>query len=570
MHGRTLCENRESPSFPVADGCRGTRREVYGRNPAMNERGKSDRSDVPTKPPNKEGRGGERRHGNPYTGTKVETPDTAKGEPTGERASTEPTAEAVEGRDLANGNPEPQNARRTQGRESVSKAWQRVRAAARRDKGARFTSLFHLVYDVQTLRWSFQDLKRNAAPGVDGVTWKQYDENLEGNLADLSSRLRRGAYRAKPVRRAYIPKADGRQRPLGVTALEDKLVQRAAVWVLSAIYEVDFYGFSYGFRPERGCHQALDALSVGIQRKNVSWILDADIRGFFDAIDRGWLVKFIEHRIADKRVVRLIQKWLNAGVLEDGQLQHPEGGTPQGGSISPLLANIYLHYAFDQWAHQWRERQAQGDVIIVRYADDFVVGFAKKAEAERFLGELRERLARFSLELHADKTRLIEFGRFAATGREKRGLGKPETFNFLGFTHLCAKTRKGWFQVRRLTMQKRMRAKLQEVKAELARRCHDPVPEVGKWLGSVVRGHLQYFGVPLNYQALAAFRREVCDHWRRALLRRSQKARMSVGRMGRLAERWLPPVRILHPYPSNRLRVTAPRRANTRGKSPVR
>jgi group II intron reverse transcriptase/maturase len=440
----------------------------------------------------------------------------------------------------------------------------RVRIAARKDKRLRFTALLHHISDIEALREAYFRLNRKAAPGVDEVTWHEYGENLEENLQELSQRLKRGAYRAKPVRRTYIPKADGRQRPLGVTTLEDKLVQLAVVAVLNAIYEVDFLGFSYGFRPGRGQHDALDALAVGLERKKVSWVLDADIRGFFDAISHEWMVKFLEHRIADRRVVRLIQKWLNAGVMEEGKLTQPEVGTPQGGSVSPLLANVYLHYVLDLWAQQWRQKQSRGDVMIVRYADDFIVGFQHKSDAERFLSELRERFAKFGLELHPDKTRLLEFGRFAAANREKRGSGKPETFNFLGFTHVCGQTKKGWFQVRRLTMRKRMRAKLLEVKTELGRRWHDPVPEVGRWLGSVVRGHFQYYGVPLNFQALESFRTQVKWHWQRALLRRSQKATFSWRRMRRLADLWLPRVRIYHPYPTERLRVP------TQGRSPVR
>jgi len=503
----------------------------------MNGTRKSDSPIVPTKRPNKAG---------------------------------QPVAEAAEGRGLAKGNSSSQNVRRTQSRIRMRSARARVRVAARKDKRLRFTALFHHVYNIDALREAFYCLKREAAPGVDGVTWQQYGENLEENLQDLSAQLKRGAYRAKPVRRVYIPKADGRQRPLGVTALEDKLVQLAVVRVLNAIYEADFLGFSYGFRPERGQHNALDAVVVGLERKKVSWVLDADIRGFFDAIDHGWMMKFVEHRIADRRVVRLIQKWLNAGVLEDGKLAQVEVGTPQGGSISPLLANIYLHYVLDLWAHSWRRKRAQGDVIIVRYADDFIVGFQYKSDAEQLLAALRERFAKFRLELHPDKTRLIEFGRFAAVSRERRGLGKPETFNFLGFTHACTKTQKGWFQVRRLTMRKRMRAKLQEVKTDLARRRHEPVPEVGQWLRSVVLGHYQYYGVPLNFQALVSFRSQVKWLWQRSLSRRSQKAHVGWRRMRRLAERWLPEPRIYHRYPSERLRVSTCSQGHTQGRSPVR
>jgi RNA-directed DNA polymerase len=499
----------------------------------MNERGKSDRPVVPGKPANKGG-------------------------------GQTPSAERVEGRGLAKGNPNQQNGSRTQCRTDPPSELERVRQAARRDKGLRFTTLWHHVYDIGRLRKAYRELKREAAPGVDGQTWEQYGEPLEANLRDLSERLRRGAYRAKPVRRVYIPKPDGRQRPIGVPTLEDKIVQRATADVLEAVYEMDFLGFSYGFRPKRGAHNALDALSVGLVKRKVNWVLDADIRGFFDAIDHGWMVKFIEHRIADRRVVRHIQKWLNAGVLEEGRRTYPEAGSPQGGSISPLLANVYLHYVFDLWADHWRRTQAHGEVIIVRYADDFVVGFQDRADAERFLGELRERFRKFHLELHADKTRLIEFGRYAAERRERGGNGKPETFNFLGFTHVCGKDRRGWFVVLRQTMRKRMQAKLKEIKEALRRRMHAAIPEVGRWLRAVVDGYYRYYAVPRNYPALQSFRYEVVRLWRQTLRRRSQKTRITWERMAALAKRWIPAPRILHPYPEERLIVS------TQGKSPVR
>jgi group II intron reverse transcriptase/maturase len=420
----------------------------------------------------------------------------------------------------------------------------------------RFTALLHHVYDLEMLREAYFCLKREAAPGVDQVTWRQYGETLEDNLQDLAGRLKRGAYRAKPVRRVFIPKADGRQRPLGVTTLEDKLVQRATVEVLNAIYETDFLDFSYGFRPGRSQHNALDALYAGLLTKKVNWVLDMDIRGFFDAIDHGWLVKFVEHRIADRRVVRLIQKWLNAGVQEDGTRTRSEQGTPQGGSASPLLANIYLHYVFDLWAQRWRQTQASGDVVVVRYADDIVVGFQYESDAERFWAELAERFSKFALELHPDKTRLIEFGPFAARDRERRGQGKPETFDFLGFTHICGKKRNnGRFTVLRQTIRKRLQAKLRLVKIELRRRLHDPVPEVGKWLRSVVGGHIRYYGVPSNSRALYHFRFAVGRLWYRSLRRRSQKTRLTWERMRCLIGRWLPPAHICHPYPLRRLGV---------------
>ena len=431
-----------------------------------------------------------------------------------------------------------------------------MRKAAKEDKKQRFTALLHHIYDIDRLRAAYGEIERNAAAGIDGETWRHYGWDLEANLRDLSERLKRGAYRAKPVRRVFIPKADGRQRPLGVTALEDKIVQRATVEVLNAIYETDFLGFSYGFRPGRSQHNALDALYAGLLTKKVNWVLDLDIRGFFDAIDHGWLVKFVEHRIADRRVVRLIQKWLNAGVLEDGKRMRVEQGTPQGGSASPLLANIYLHYVFDLWVQAWRRNRAHGDVIVVRFADDIVLGFQNRSEAEQFQAELRERFAKFHLELHSEKTRLIEFGPLAAEQRRKRGEGKPETFDFLGFTHICAKKRSnGRFTVLRQTIRKRLQAKLNEVKAELRRRMHDPVPEVARWLRSVVGGHIRYYGVPMNGAALRRFRFQVAWLWHRALSRRSQNGRVLWDRMRRLIDRWLPPARVCHPYPLRRLGV---------------
>jgi len=432
----------------------------------------------------------------------------------------------------------------------------RIRQAARKDKGLRFTTLWHHVYNVDQLRKAYLSMKRHAAPGVDDQTWQEYGENLEVNLLDLSGRLRRGAYQAKPVKRAYVPKTDGSQRPIGVPVLEDKIVQRATVEVLNCIYEPDFIGFSYGFRPGRNQHKALDALTVGIRTQKVNWVLDGDIRGFFDAIDHEWLIKFVEHRIADQRVVRHIKKWLNAGVLEDGKVTRAEEGTPQGGSISPLLANLYLHYVFDLWADRWRRQAGRGKVIIVRFADDFVVGFQSRTDAEQFQEELKERLKGFNLELHADKTRLIEFGLFAAENRKKRGEGKPETFDFLGFTHICGKNRKGKFIVLRHTMRKKMQRKLLELKQELRRRMHTPITEVGKWLRSVLLGHYRYYGVPRNSRRLSAFRYHLLCYWKWTLRRRSQRQRTTWERMNLMATRWLPLPRIYHPYPEERLRVT--------------
>jgi group II intron reverse transcriptase/maturase len=521
----------------------------------MNGHGKSHSPDVPAKPPNKDGLDRSGSDGKPQTGTKGETLDTAKGEPKVTREGRAPTAEGVEGRGLAKGNLPQQNMPRTQDRVGMPSALGRIGEVARRDKKVRFTTLMHHVYDPDTLRGAYFGLKRDAAPGVDGETWREYGEQLDGNLKDLSERLKRGAYRAKPVRRVLIPKPDGGMRPLGVTTLEDKIVQRATVEVLNQIYEADFLGFSYGFRAGRGQHDALDALYVGMERRRVNWVLDLDIREFFTSIRHEWLVKFVEHRIADRRIVRLIQKWLRAGVLEDGKRIESEAGTPQGAGISPLLANIYLHYVLDLWAQAWR-RQAKGDVIIVRYADDCVVGFQHEAEARRFWADLAKRFAKFGLELHPEKTRLLEFGRYAAEERKRTGRGKPDTFDFLGFTHVCGRTRKGRFAVLRRTSRKRMRRKLGEVKAELRRRLHAPVPEVGKWLGSVLRGHFNYYGVPQNSAALNTFRYFVSWLWWRALRRRSQKTRLTWQRMCRLVRRYLPPARLTHPYPSVRFRLS--------------
>jgi RNA-directed DNA polymerase len=468
----------------------------------------------------------------------------------------QPAAEGMEGRGLAKGNLPQQNASRTPSREDALSALERVRQAAAKDKQLRFTALLHPIYNPETLRRAYFRLKKEASPGVDGETWRHYGETLEDNLQDLSHRLQRGAYRAKPVRRAYIDKSDGRKRPLGVPVLEDKIVQRAAVEVLNAIYETDFLGFSYGFRPGRSQHQALDALYTGLLTRKVNWVLDLDIKGFFDGLSHEWLVKFIAHRIADRRVVRLIQKWLNAGVLEDGKRIRVEEGTPQGGSASPLLANVYLHYVFDLWVQAWRQKRAHGDVIVVRFADDIVVGFNNKADADQFRAELTERMKNFHLELHPEKTRLLEFGPHAIDQRQGRGEGKPETFNFLGFTHICVKKRSnGRFTVLRQTIRKRLQTKLNEMKAELQRRMHEPIPEQGKWLRAVVGGHIRYYGVPMNQPALTLFRFRVGWLWHRSLSRRSQNGRVLWDRMRRLITRWLPLPTVCHPYPLRRMGV---------------
>jgi RNA-directed DNA polymerase len=462
------------------------------------------------------------------------------------------SAEAGEGRAQTEENIAQSHMPPTQSGTNMYQGLGGVRRAASARKQERFTALLHHL-SVALLRDSFYALKRQASPGVDGVRWQEYETGLEDRLVDLHSRVHRGAYRAQPSRRVYIPKADGRQRPLGIAALEDKIVQHAVVTVLNQIYETDFRGFSYGFRPGRGPHQALDALTVGIQRKRVNWILDADIRGFFDNMSHAWTMKFIEHRVADRRVLCLIQKWLKAGVSEDGEWSETKVGTPQGAVISPLLANVYLHYVFDLWVEAWRKKLARGDVIAVRYADDLVVGFQNRTDAERFLSEFRERLVRFGLELHPDKTRLVEFGRFAVRNRKQRGEGKPQTFTFLGFTHYCGNlTSSGAFNVSRMTAKKRMVAKLKAIKAELQYRKHHRTSEVGAWLRRVVQGYYQYHAVPGNTGQLRVFRRRVCRLWRSVLVRRSQRAQVGWARLNPLLNRWIPQPRVLHPYPDKR------------------
>lgn len=482
----------------------------------MHERGKSDNPVVPANPPNKA-----------------------------------LAAEVGEERGLAKGNTASTTRPGHRAGQGAPNGLDRVRRVAREDKEARFTALLHHV-DLARLRAAYWAIRPTAAPGVDGVRWEAYGQDLDANLKDLHARVHSGGYRARPSRRAYIPKADGRQRPLGIASLEDKIVQRAVVEVLNAIYEVDFLGFSYGFRPGRKPHDALDALAAGILRKKVNWVLDADIRDFFTKLDQDWLERFLEHRIADQRILRLIRKWLAAGVIENGEWSPTLEGSPQGASVSPLLANVYLHYVLDLWGQWWRSRHAHGDVIIVRWADDFIVGFEHEQDAQRFLADLRERFAKFGLELHPDKTRLIEFGRHVAWRRAARGLGKPETFDFLGFTHLCGESKKGRFWLRRITIAKRMRAKLREVNDQLKRRRHQPIPEQGQWLASVVRGHRAYYAVPGNTDAVAAFRTQATRYWYKALRRRSQRTRINWKRMNRLANRWLPPARVMHPFPEVR------------------
>jgi len=527
MCGNSVHGNRETLEAPLPDGGGGRSEKASCRTTDMHVSRESDGPIVPKKRANK--------------------------------AGPKAAAELVEGRGSTKGNatrtllaPDSEPGKRGMG------LWG-VREAAKRDKKLRFTALLHHVCP-ELLQASYFALKRSAAPGVDGMTWHEYGRNLEERILDLHDRVHRGVYWAQPSKRAWIPKADGRQRPLGIAALEDKIVQQAVKTVLEQIYEEDFLGFSYGFRPRRGCHNALDAVWVGITQRKVSWVLDADIRGFFDAIDHEWMLKFLEHRIADRRVLRLIRKWLRAGVSEDGKWSRTTVGTPQGSVISPLLANVFLHYVLDLWVNQWRQRHARGEVIIVRYADDFVMGFQYQEDARRFLEALRKRLAKFSLELHPEKTRLIEFGRFAAERREKRGQGKPETFNFLGFTHGCGKTRKGEFTIKRKSIAKRLRAKLHEIKEQLVRCMHRPVVEIGKWLRSVVQGWMNYHAVPGNIRSLDQFRTQTARLWLHVLRRRSQKGRKRTWeRFKRLIQRWLPKSKILHPYPNERLIVTNPR-----------
>ena len=469
-----------------------------------------------------------------------------------------PAAEAVERRAGTKGNAGQRSTLRAQNRKRVTQELDRVRKAARQRNKEKFTALLHHI-SVETLEVAFYALRRKAAAGVDGVTWQEYEADLERKLSDLHGRIHRGVYRPLPSRRTYIPKADGRQRPLAIAALEDKIAQGAIVLVLNAIYEEDFLGFSYGFRPRRGAHDALDALAVGIASRKVNYILDADIRSFFDSVSQEWLVRFVEHRIGDKRIIRLIRKWLRAGILEDGTVTVSERGTGQGSVASPLLANIYLHYVFDLWAERWRRHEATGNMTVVRYADDLVLGFQHESDARRFLDALRARFEEFALQLHPDKTRLIEFGRFAAAGRKKRGLGKPETFNFLGFTHICGQNRRGSFQLKRKSRRDRVRAKLKEVKAELRRRMHQPVPEQGSWLAQVVRGFFAYHAVPTNSAVLSSFRHHIVRLWLRTLRRRSQKDRTPWSRMARLAKDFLPTPKILHPWPDVRFAARHPR-----------
>jgi group II intron reverse transcriptase/maturase len=524
MRRSSLIRNCEISSAPAEQLAAGGSGKAIGRNPDVDADEKSDACVVPMNDPNN-------------------------------GAGSAP-AEGREGRRAAKSNTEAFPAPRTQSRSSASKGLDGVREAARAAKAAgkeiQFTALLHHV-TPDLLRGSFMHLKRDAAAGVDGVTWREYEEGLDERIGELWDAVQSGSYRALPSRRVYIPKADGKQRPLGIAALEDKIVQQAVVRVLTPIYEADFLGFSYGFRPGRNQHQALDAVVVGMQRRRVNWVLDADIKAFFDTVDHAWMMRFLEHRIGDKRVLRLIRKWLTAGVFEHGRRTDVRVGTPQGAVISPLLANIYLHYVFDLWANQWRGRHAKGDVMIVRYADDTVLGFESKADVDRFLEDLKARFAKFGLTLNEEKTRALQFGRFAAAARARQGLSKPPTFDFLGFTHICGVSRSnGWFQLKRLTSAKRMRASLKAIRQALNRRMHEPIPVIGHWLRRVIQGYFNYHAVPGNVDRLDSFREEVARAWLHALRRRGQRGRMPWSRFRTLVERYLPRARVLHPYPHQR------------------
>ena len=525
--GNTMPGTGRSHRFSTEDGKLGRSGKAGSYNPGADTCGKSDNCVVPMKLSNKDGQA--------------------------------PSAEIVEGRRLTKGNLMQTATPRTQSRISVSPGLERVRRVARMDKNAQFTALLHHI-DLNALRSAYFELKRGAAPGVDANTWEDYLGKLEENLKDLFHRIHSGKYRAKPSRRGYIPKPDGQKRLLGIASLEDKIVQQALGVVLGVIYEEDFLGFSYGFRPGRRPHDALDALVVGLKTKKVNWVLDADIKGFFDTISHDWMIRLLEHRITDPRVLRLVRKWLRAGVSEGGEWSETKVGVPQGAVISPLLANVYLHYVLDQWAIYWRAKHASGEVIIVRYADDFILGFQHRHDAEQFLGSLKRRLEEFGLSLHPDKTRLIEFGKFADENRRKRGAGKPETFDFLGFTHMCAKTRvKKWFHVWRKTVKKRLRAALSKVKLALKVRMHDEIEDVGLWLRNVITGYYQYYAIPGNFDAINTYRNEIARYWLQVLRRRGQKRRINWSRFQPIVDRWIPSPKVLHPYPEVRFFAKYPR-----------
>jgi RNA-directed DNA polymerase len=459
--------------------------------------------------------------------------------------------ESMEGRAAAKGKSAARNAFSTQRETDALTDLQRIGQRAKDKTKEKWTNLLTHIR-VPLLAEAYRRLRKDAATGVDGVTWSEYGARLDELLPDLEHRIHRGSYHPQPVRRVHIPKGDHGTRPLGIPSLEDKIVQQAARMVLEPIYEAEFLGLSYGFRPGRSTHKALDALAEAIERK-VSWVLDADIRSFFTTIDHGWMQRFLEHRIGDTRMVRLLMKWMHAGVMEDGELHAVEEGTPQGGIISPLMSNIYLHYVLDLWAVSWRKKRARGEVYLVRYCDDFVMAFQYEQDARAMHEGLTLRLAQFNLELHPDKTRVIRFGRFAQVSQKERGLGKPETFDFLGFTHIAGTNREGKFQLKRRTSRKKRRAKLARLKEEIRRRRHHYVAEQHAWLCSVLAGHYRYYGVPTNYAALAQFRRHVHWTWTRALQRRSQRASWTTARFRAHDDRFpLPAPRIHHPWPAKR------------------
>jgi RNA-directed DNA polymerase len=453
--------------------------------------------------------------------------------------------ESMEGRCAANGKPAPRNASPAQDGQDALTFLERVGQRAKDKKEERFNNLLSHI-KVPLLKEAYQRLRKDAAPGVDGVTWSEYGEMLDARLLDLQDRVHRGSYHPQPVRRVHIPKGDGCMRPLGIPSLEDKIVQQAARMLLEPIYERAFLGFSYGFRPGRSPHQALDALAVAIGRK-VDWVLDADVRAFYDTIDHAWMQKFIEHKIADTRMVRLLMKWLHAGVMEDGELRAVKEGTPQGGIISPLLANIYLHYVLDLWVSAWRKEHARGEVYVVRYADDFVMGFQREQDARAMHKALAGRLAKFGLELHPDKTRVLRFGRFAHRDARLDGRTRPETVEFLGFTHIIALGPDASTRLVRRTSRKKRNAKLASLRRQMRERRHDPPREQYAWLSSVLRGHYGYYGVPGNFAALASFHYQVRVHWHNGLQRRSQRAAWSREQRAAFEARFpLPRPRITH------------------------
>lgn len=546
--------SRETPATSFAPMAKDRSAKAQGHHADVHVAGESDSSIVPKKSANNES-------------DRKRTGSSPKGQAESMLFEWALLAESMEGRGLTKENIGQSPLGRTQCRKASgekpyaarSRGLLGVREAARKDKGLKFTNLLHHL-TPELLRASFFELKKQAAPGVDEQTWHDYAEGIAERIADLHGRIHRGSYRAQPSKRTYIAKLDGKMRPLGIAAVEDKVVQQATRTVLGCIYEQDFLGFSYGFRPKRSAHQALDALYVGITTRKVNWILDADIRGFFDTINHEWLMKFLEHRIADRRMLRLLKKWLKAGVSEDGAWSATEVGTPQGAVISPLYANVFLHYVFDLWIEEWRKRHAKGEVTVVRYADDFVIGFREESDARRCLADLKERMAKFGLELHPEKTRLIEFGRYAEERRAKRGEGPPETFDFLGFTHISGKTRRGDFTIHRKTARKKFQAKLKDLQAKLARARHAAIPQVGSWLQSVLRGWYRYYAVPGNYPRLQQFRDAIQQMWFRMLRRRSQRGRRFCWeRFARVCKSWLPSPRIEHPYPNVRFAVDHPR-----------